>query len=75
MAQPISLSLSGATGAAIAAANSHQQATGLLVSVPVSNASQVNQLQAQTIPATQTVVLTASGQQGQSGSMLSLPIG
>lgn len=84
LAQPISLSLSGAAGAALATANQHQSTTGLLVSVPVTNTSQISQLQAvnSTIPAssvlgqsTQTVVLTTAGQPGQSGSMLSLPIG
>lgn len=72
------MSLTGAAGAALATAN---PTTGLLVSVPVSNASQMNQLQAVSsgMPAslgtTQTVVLTTAGQQGQAGSMLSLPIG
>lgn len=83
LAQPISLSLSGAAGAALATANPHQQ-TGLLVSVPVTNSSQMNQLHnvSSTIPAcnvlgqtTQTVVLATAAQPGQTGSMLSLPIG
>lgn len=79
LAQPISLQL---TNQLAGATTSNQQPTGLLVSVPVSNASQV-QSQLQSVsspmpvtlqPTTQTVVLTTAGQQNQ-GSMLSLPIG
>lgn len=81
LSQPISLQLSGATGAALASANS-QQPTGVLLSVPATSSNQVNQLQgvSTVIPAsnvlgqsTQTVVLATSGQPVQ--SMLSLPLG
>lgn len=85
MAQPISLSLSGAAGAAIATANT--QSTSLLVSVPVTTTTQVNAIQAvpsvlpvsacnilgQTTP---TVVLTNAQTGGTTtASMLSLPLG
>lgn len=82
MAQPISLSLTGAAGAALATANA-QPTTSLLVSVPATSTTQVNTIQAvpSAIPAcnvlgstTQTVVLT-NAQTGASGSMLSLPFG
>lgn len=81
--QPISLSLSGAAGAAIATANA--QPTSLLVSVPVTSTTQVNTIQAvpSVIPAcnilgqtTQPVVLTNAQTGGTTtASMLSLPLG
>lgn len=83
LAQPISLSLSSSSGATLATTNPHHPSTttGLLVSVPGTNTSQL-QTVSTTIPAStvlgqtaQTVVLTTAGQPGQSGSVLSVPIG
>lgn len=75
MAQPISLSLAGNAGP--------NQPSGLLVSMPVTSAQQINQAHTTTTAmpvsnvmgkTTQTMVLTTSTQPGQAGSVISLPM-